>query len=176
MQDCKIMAQSATSSYFDSQEDSSNDVEQQDHHAKHLEVLRGLLDAATDLRNQGNIYYKAKDYYNAIRLYSQSIKSIPSEEFKGYFTDECNEIRLKSFTNIVRCCNVLGQYLEAISYCTLGLQEFPRAVPLMYLCAAAYEKLERYDEAVQVLKVAKMHEPGNSQVLASLNQCLVRAK
>jgi hypothetical protein len=45
----------------------------------------------------------------------------------------------------------------------------------MYLCAAVYEKLGRYDVAVEVLEVAKMHVSVYSQVFASLNQCLVGA-
>jgi tetratricopeptide (TPR) repeat protein len=171
-----MMATSTTSSYFDSQDSSqlsSHEEVAADAKDKQLEELRGLLSKAHAIREEGNLRSKEGKHKDAIELYAQSIESIPAALFKGHFTEECNELRLRSFTNVIRVGIAAEYYREAISQCMTGLAEFPGNVPLKYLCGLAYEKLGGYEDAVNLLKQALEYEPGNQQVKTALIRCLV---
>mmetsp|Transcript_7678 Transcript_7678/g.14498 ORF Transcript_7678/g.14498 Transcript_7678/m.14498 type:complete len:249 (+) Transcript_7678:293-1039(+) len=172
-----MIATSTHSSYYDSQDSSlASSEEQPESKEEKLKALRTILDNANSMKEKGNLHYAAKEYKQAMDLYVSSLESVPYGEFAGYFREELNSLKLKCFTNIIRCCLALNNLQVAVETSKAGLVEFPTSVPLMYLCASACEKLGEYTEALKMLKEAYQYEPSNQQLVASIKRVIALKK
>jgi mitochondrial import receptor subunit TOM70 len=90
-------------------------------------------DYAGRLKAKGNKAYGAKDYDNAISLYTQAILCKPDPIF---------------YSNRSACYNALGEYEKVVEDCTAAIALDPEYVKCLNRRSSAYEHLEKYSEAL----------------------------
>ncbi|RUP43030.1 hypothetical protein BC936DRAFT_137755 [Jimgerdemannia flammicorona] len=91
------------------------------------------LDAATALKTKGNAQFNAKNYPEAIRLYTQAIAFNPDPVF---------------YSNRAACFANSGQYDNVVADCTEALKMDPQYVKALNRRAQAHEKKGMLQEAL----------------------------
>lgn len=112
----------------------------------------GALKRAEELKTQANDYFKAKDYENAIKFYSQAIELNPSNAIYygnrslAYLRTECYGYALGDATRAIELDKkyIKGYYRRAASNMALG--KFRRAARLRDGCQGEAPRQGRQNE------------------------------
>eukprot|EP00041_Stephanoeca_diplocostata_P017963 m.372364 g.372364 ORF g.372364 m.372364 type:complete len:266 (+) comp20872_c0_seq1:141-938(+) len=102
-------------------------------------------------KEQGNDLYKRNDFSEALEKYSEAIRHCPPG----------HEEAAPFYANRAACHLKMENYEACANDCTeaLGLQRIYPKVTLRR--AAAYEKLERYEDALEDYREVLVHDAGN---------------
>lgn len=117
-----------------------------------------------ELKEAGNVYFKAKDYkkalskYSLIRMYIRSILP-PEDKEAASFTQgvgvqatdkeimEAKELGSASFLNMSICFFLLGEYQKAVEKATESLK-YKKTLKALYRRAKAYQKRNDFERAI----------------------------
>jgi tetratricopeptide (TPR) repeat protein len=104
-------------------------------------VLEKNIGAANEAKEEGNKYFRVKDYDNAITMYSRAIALCP--------TDEDDKETLAVFLgNRAAAYYAVDEYDCTIDDCTKSLELNPDYVKVLMRRSQAYEKVSKPEEAL----------------------------
>ena len=139
---------SSSTSLLDGTSDPANDEELEE---PCLEVDKDI-DAALRAKEDGNAFFRDKDYDGAITLYSQAIAHCPC--------DEGNKENMAVFLgNRAAAYFAIDEFVLVVEDCTVALENNPSYVKVIHRRMQALEKLERLDEALVDAKKIKELDP-----------------
>jgi len=121
-------------------------------------LRRKKIHEATVLKDQGAVIFKEGRFAEAIEIY---------EEAGSYIGEQVKEgqaIWVACNLNIAQAYINLGEYLSAISKCTVALKLEPKNVKALYRRGLARNFLGFHDEALQDLTLAAEVDPDNKPV------------
>ena len=127
--------------------------------------LNSRLQVAYTLKEEGNRLFRNQEYNNAIQKYIDTIEAVPRELFQGFFKFEYNKLKLAVITNLSICFVKSKNYEAAVLQCKEGLKIFPNNVKLLYILGGALGDAQEYEQALEILKIAKSLEPSNRDVV-----------
>ncbi|CAK9027272.1 Tetratricopeptide repeat protein 1 (TPR repeat protein 1) [Durusdinium trenchii] len=108
---------------------------------------------ATELKEQGNAKFKAKEYLEAIELYSDALDFAPDTELfrasKAVFLN-----------NRAACLFQLGHYEDVVDDCTDAIELDPRYIKAYMRRAKALEQIDDLDAALEDLNKVVEIDPG----------------
>lgn len=123
------------------------------------------LDKAVALKNKGNECFKNGQYAEAIKYYSEAIDSCPSDVSPSDLS--------AFYQNRAAAQEKLDNYAAVIEDCTKALEGNKRYVKAVVRRAKAYERLEKYKEALHDFTAACILEGfGNFTTMTSAEQVL----
>ncbi|EEB09773.1 TOM complex subunit Tom70 [Schizosaccharomyces japonicus yFS275] len=114
---------------------------------------------ATELKTEGNLAYGRKDYVKAIELYTQAII---------YNRDPIY------FSNRAACFAAIGDYNKVVSDTSEALSMNPTYVKALNRRAAAYEQLDRLDEALMDCTVSCIFDGFTNEALTASVERLLK--
>ncbi|XP_078446930.1 tetratricopeptide repeat (TPR)-like superfamily protein [Wolffia australiana] len=152
-------AEGITSSYSSAQteKDVANDEDVFEDALDEEQHERRALAQANDMKEEGNVAYRAGNYEDALEKYRLAL------EFASEFTSS-SEVRSICHANRGLCYSKLGKYEETIKECTKALELNPSYLKALVRRGEAHEKLEHFDEAIADMK--KIIEVHPSDILA----------
>lgn len=114
-------------------------------------ALQARLEECMDKKNKGNDFYKQGDFVTAVEFYTEAISLCP----KG-------RPELSSFYgNRAACYTRLEEHEKCIEDCTKALAIEPGYVKVLHRRAAAHERLDQLQEALDDFKEVLKHDPTN---------------
>ncbi|KAG8092045.1 hypothetical protein GUJ93_ZPchr0012g19884 [Zizania palustris] len=125
------------------------------------QLLENARSQANDAKAQGNKFFGAGEYENALPQYEIALQ-IAAE------LESAEDIRSACHSNRAVCFLKLGKYDETIKECTKALELNPSYLKALLRRGEAHEKLEHYDEAIADLKKIIELDPSNEQAKRSL--------
>lgn len=143
-----------------------------------LELSSALADtrvAPISCKDKGNAYYRAKDYFNALELYSLGLKSCSAEDRLL----RADIYRNRSVTNLL-----VGRYEDAVSDATASMlqadQDIDQEKVAMYNTKAlfragrAHYELGQFEESHRAFAVAMQITPEDHDTLMELSRVKAR--
>lgn len=107
---------------------------------------------ALQAKEEGNLYFREKDYDGAITLYSQAIAQCPH--------DDTNKENMAIFLgNRAAAYFSIEEFTLVVDDCTLALESNPSYVKVLHRRMQAFEHLERLDEALADAKKIQELDP-----------------
>jgi len=138
-----------------------------------------LLIKATTLKEDGNAYFKGKEFEKASRSYRRGTNTLKPLN-RGNAGDEQVKALLVSLqTNLSMMCFKLGKHKQSAQVASAVLEIEGGNVKALYRRALAYRKMGNTEAAKTDLRQALQHDPANASVkkeLASLKKELEQAK
>lgn len=132
------------------------------------EQLKARLQIAYQLKDAGNALFRQQDYNSAIQKYIETIEAVPRELFANCFNEEYDKLKLAVITNLSICFGRSKNNEAAVLQCKEGLKIYPNNVKLLYILGVALGDSQEYDQAIEVLKIAKVLDPANREVLEKI--------
>jgi len=108
---------------------------------------------ATEFKEQGNIFFKSKEYENAIQCFTKAIYTVPID------TDRYHYNVSVYYGNRAACFVQTKQYERAISDCDKSLNLNPTYVKVMMRRSKANECLDKMEDALEDAKSAYKAAP-----------------
>ncbi|XP_031554606.1 tetratricopeptide repeat protein 9C-like [Actinia tenebrosa] len=144
------------------------------------------LEQARILKDEGNAFYKQKDYKNAMKKYHQALMYVkglfdqvpfqgmflpetrfPDEE-TAIFKEKAQQIELSCFNNLAACHLAGGRWSKVLDNSSKVLQRQPDNAKALYRRGQAYMKLQDIDRAKEDLKRASELEPTDNSIKRTL--------
>ena len=125
------------------------------------------LEKATNLKNEGNIYFKNKDYAQAIKAYTQGLQELSPNQFYGATREQCEkmgEISSILLFNMGSCYSNSYDYQRADIFYTEAIAINPKYTKALHKRALARYELKRYEEAFADVKLAFSHDKSNQEI------------
>jgi tetratricopeptide (TPR) repeat protein len=161
-----------TSSDDDGNEDSDTDFSP-------TEDPEVLLIKATALKEEGNNYFKQKDYEKASRSYRRGTNTLKPLNKRNTGDDQVKALLVSLQTNLSMMCFKLDKHKQSSQIATAALKIDATNVKAKYRRALARRKLGEHDEARDDLREALKTDPSNMAVkkeLASLKKEMEESK
>ena len=123
------------------------------------------IDKAMMAKEEGNEFFRSKNYDFALQQYSQAIRLCPREgifDSKGAAGDGDNENaeRLAVFLgNRAAAFFMMGAWAQCETDCDLSLQLKPGYVKVLVRRSTCLEKLEKYEDALRDAKAVQQEDP-----------------
>ena len=137
-----------------------------------------MMQKAFDLKDEGNYYFKQKDYAKAISKYCRVqlfIKPLAPPDVEATETDpslsmvqnmkqysltpdelkSCRELQASAFLNIAICYHLTKEYQKAIDNCQKSLA-YNKVIKCYYRMGQAHKGLLNYEAAIKAYKAAIM--------------------
>jgi peptidyl-prolyl isomerase D len=130
------------------------------------------LEAATQIKNVGNEYFKMQNFVQAVKKYEKALRYI-GEEMPYYTEDEkqqLNQARLPCYLNKAACYLQLKKYSEALKAANEALEINPQDVKGMFRKAQAEAGMKDYDLAKKTLTEAIKLDPQNKALRTELQK------
>ena len=134
------------------------------------EKFRIAYDNAKALKEEGNRYYREKDYLSAINKYYEAAKSLDNEKYQKARNAEYMDLKLNLVTNISQALYASKSYSDVIEQCKYSEKEFPNSVKLKYYHALALSEQSEFEEAISLLRSALTLEPTNKSVASMIKE------
>lgn len=119
------------------------------------------LDAAMTAKQEGNDYFRAEDFDNALEAYSRAIDLCP--------LDNKNEMAI-FYGNRAACYFSIQDYEYAFEDCTDALKFNPKYVKVLVRRYQSLEKLDRLEEAVTDAKAVAELDPAYPRIQATITR------
>ena len=127
-----------------------------------LEVAKDIA-LALKAKEDGNNYFRDKDYDGAITLYSQAVAHCPG--------DEANKENLAVFLgNRAAAYYAIDEFALVVVDCTQALELNPAYVKVLQRRLQALEKLERLDEALADARKIQELDPSWPKIGATVSR------
>jgi tetratricopeptide (TPR) repeat protein len=147
------------------------EIEDGEEENEQLEALKALAyegephEIALNFKNQGNDWYREKNYKDAIEYYTKALAV------------QCgvDEIDLACYLNRAACNLELKNYRRCINDCKLGLRISPSNAKALFRSAKAYLAVDRVDECLDCVQYALSIEPANA-ALKSLEEAALKRR
>lgn len=111
-------------------------------------ALTGLQSKAKELKQQGNVLFRANKLHDAREAYSEALLFMPTTETKD---------RAALFCNRAACLQKLSRWVEAVEDCQMAIELDPCYAKAYYRRCAAYEALSMWHNANEdLLKVFEL--------------------
>lgn len=140
------------------------------------------IDLPGQEKDEGNKFWKDKDYLNASKSYSKALLAFNHLLRENLFKDEeqlikmTNEIQLPCLLNLSACYLSLGYgYQNIVIHCTDALKIQENNVKALYRRAIALTNLDKFEEAKKDIEAALNIEPQNAS-LHRIDADLVKRK
>jgi DnaJ family protein C protein 7 len=149
---------------------------------KAKEILRSILTLQPDfgkaatafrrlnrietLKEEGNVAFKRHNYRDAVRVYTEALALDP---------DNAN-LNMQLYSNRAAAYLQLGDHSQVVADCNAALAIDPGYVKALMRRAAAYLKLERFQEAVFDYEKLKTMEPQSHDIASGLRQAKLGLK
>ncbi|XP_074303343.1 uncharacterized protein LOC141637819 [Silene latifolia] len=122
------------------------------------------------LKDLGNSFFRQSQFDQAGGCYDTACRFL-SSTLKGKIEFDFNtsySLAVSLCLNLAACATKLQGFEEALIYCSLVLQFFPRHAKALFRKAVALKKLNRFPEARSVLEEARLAEPHNKDIIQEL--------
>lgn len=106
-------------------------------------------------KDEGNNYFKAKNYNKAIESYTKAI--------------EANSIEAVTYCNRAACYINLGKYFDVLNDCDTAIELNPNLTKAYYRRAKALSGLSRFNSALEDYKKVISLEPDNKSIMLEKN-------
>ncbi|KAJ2705306.1 HSP70/90 co-chaperone [Coemansia sp. IMI 203386] len=132
-----------------------------------VEALKSLAydeppeEMATNLKNEGNEQFKAKNYAEAVKFYTRAM------DYDGH---ENKSLKVSLLTNRAAANLELQNYGRAIQDCADALRIRPQTPKALFRSARAFLALEKFDEARECCKWALELDPQGAEIKRLQNQ------
>mmetsp|Transcript_23207 Transcript_23207/g.38703 ORF Transcript_23207/g.38703 Transcript_23207/m.38703 type:complete len:268 (+) Transcript_23207:52-855(+) len=115
------------------------------------------LEEALAAKEEGNEYFRSKDFDEALEYYSRAIELCPDEE-------EYKENLSTFYGNRSAAYFSLEEYEYVIEDCSAALELKPGYVKVLARRMLAHEKLEKYEEALEDAKLVQDNDPSYPKI------------
>ncbi|KAL9251461.1 Tetratricopeptide repeat protein 1-like protein, partial [Drosera capensis] len=119
------------------------------------------MDRANDAKTDGNLLFKNAQYEDALLKYEHALQLTPE-------IPPSNELRAMCHANRGICYLKLGKYEETIKECTKAIELCPAYIKALLRRADAYERLERFEDAIGDYKKILQLEPSNNEARSNI--------
>ncbi|KAJ1806205.1 HSP70/90 co-chaperone [Coemansia sp. RSA 2599] len=126
-----------------------------------VEALKSLAydeppeEMATNLKNEGNEQFKAKNYREAVKFYTRAL------DYDGH---ENRALKVSLLTNRAAANLELQNYGRVIQDCVEALRIRPKTPKALFRSAKAFLALEKFDEAKECCKWALELDPDGAEI------------
>jgi len=129
-----------------------------------------ILQLTESVRLLGNKLFSASDFAAAVRKYEKALRYLN-------YCENSDDVRIKAakipcLSNSAACHLKLGQNAETLETCSKVLILEPTNVKALFRKAQAQFNMKDYEEALQTLKEALLHEKDNKEVKVFLQKVL----
>eukprot|EP00250_Pteridium_aquilinum_P019387 c24408_g1_i1 orf=242-1048(-) len=124
------------------------------------EQKQRALSQANAAKTEGNEFYAAGKYEDALACYTNALEIVPEHE-------NSNEIRAACHSNSATCHFQLNHFEEAVAQSTKALEINPAYVKALMRRAQSHEKMDHLDEALADYNKVLELNPGNQQARVS---------
>jgi tetratricopeptide (TPR) repeat protein len=101
------------------------------------------------LYDEGNDFYKAKQYYKAIDKLKDSLRALNYHKKGTKFTDkQIDDTVLPIFLKLAACTNELQEYQKTLFYCRIVLEFRPKHKKALYLQSVTNIQLGSFSSAM----------------------------
>lgn len=140
------------------------------------EKFRIAYNKAKALKEEGNKYYREKDYTSAIKKYYEASENLHNEKYQKSRNAEYLDLKLTLVTNISQALYASKSYSDVIDQCKYSEKEFPNSVKLKYYHALALSEQSEFEEAITLLRSALNLEPTNKSVSKMIKEISQKKK
>lgn len=132
--------------------------------------LKEKLTRSTTLKDQGNMYFKEKQYYEAVQKYKEGLELLYGEGL----SNEARELMLTINLNICNCMNQLGYYDQTIERMDFSLKLRTDHPKIYYYRGIAYANVGKLEEAEKdydkLFTLVPMNDPALSNLKIIIDQ------
>ncbi|KAL2227993.1 tetratricopeptide repeat protein 1 [Sesamum indicum] len=121
-----------------------------------IEANEKALARANDAKLEGNSFFKAGQYEEALTKYEFAIHISPDDP-------SSSEVRSMCHANRAACFFKMGKYEETVKECTKALELNPTYMKALIRRGEAREKLEQYEESIADMTRILELDPSNDQ-------------
>jgi len=141
---------------------STGNIEEHFEDALTEEELRAkAFSLANASKSQGNTFYAAGKYSEALECYASALESVANDP-------NANELRAQCYSNRAICEINLKNYSASVTESTKALELDPKYVKALMRRSQAYENLDKFEEALTDMKKAFELDPSNKAAQASI--------
>ena len=127
-----------------------------------------LLIKATTLKEEGNEFFKQKDYEKASRAYRRGTNALKPLNRGNTGDEQVKALLISLQTNLSMMCFKLDKHKQSCQVATSALKIDNTNVKARYRRAVARRRMGEYEEARNDLRDALKHDPGNNAVKKEL--------
>ncbi|GAB2267480.1 hypothetical protein Dimus_002463 [Dionaea muscipula] len=125
------------------------------------QLKQRALEQANEAKAEGNVLFKDGQYEDALLKYEVGLQLAPE-------MPSSVELRSICHANRSMCYLKLGKYEETVKECTKALELNQAYTKVLFRRAEAYEKLERFDDAINDMKKILDLDPSNDHARRSI--------
>ena len=140
-----------------------------------MNIFKSKLEKATNLKNEGNVFFKNKDYAQAINTYGSGLQVLSPNQFYGATKDELEkmaEISSILLNNMGTCYFNSYDWQRAEIFYSEAIVINPKYVKAIHKRALARFELKKYDESFADIKLAFSLDKGNQEIYESYKKIL----
>ncbi|CAG2060708.1 unnamed protein product [Timema podura] len=134
-----------------------------------VDLVEGVEEVVTNIKDSGNYYFSIKNYTDANRKYKKAIRYIDwcktqSDKINSYDEMKLSEIKLVCLLNQAAVKLKMNLFREALYLCDKGLLIDGKCAKAFYRRGQARIGLNDYEMALKDLKTALLLVPNNKSI------------
>jgi len=121
-----------------------------------------IIEVTESVRQLGNKFFTASDINNAINKYEKTLRYLNFSQ--DSFNEKIRTSKITCYSNLAACYLKLGQNSETLELCDKALSLDNNNVKALFRKAQAQFNTKDYEDCIQNLKVALLHDKDNKEI------------